>query len=106
MSKLYYISQRAGADQHDQLLATYVGTPLTTLGHAIQHFNTEHLERAKRIVSGEIPGVPECILLPSKELLSRATHPNQITTPFTVVQTPQGFDIFISDGPDKYSLID
>lgn len=106
MSKLYYVSQRIGHDQEDQLLAVFVGSPLMTLGHALQHFNTETLEQAKRMVSGVIPGVPECILERAKETVTRVTSPNQITTPFTVEQTPQGFNIWISDGPDKYSLVD
>lgn len=82
------------------VVATFDGPALNTLGEALNHFTEEALARAKRIVSGEIPDVPECIVSGCTEYLKNPRHR------YTVNQTSEGFDIWISDGPERYSLVD
>lgn len=117
MSRLFYISHHGrdsaallklecsdiGQMKGDELLATFIGTPAQTLGQALMHFTAEATARCKRLANGEIPDVPEVILENAKANLAR---PLSETNRYTVVQTEQGFAIWISDGPDRFLLVD
>lgn len=117
MSRLFYVtpygrsstallkleSSDIGQVKGDELVATFIGTPAQTLGQALMHFTDEAIARCKRIASGEIPDVPEIILENAKANLAR---PLSETNRYTVVQTEQGFAIWISDGPDRWLLVD
>lgn len=116
MARLFYLSYhgRDSADllnlecndigqvKGDELLATFIGTPAQTLGQALMHFTAEATARCKRIANGEVPDVPEVILENAKANLER---PLSETNRYTVVQTEQGFAMWISDGPDRYVLV-
>ncbi|MNB75771.1 hypothetical protein D3C75_224270 [compost metagenome] len=110
MSRLFYLSFRRteepaepGTVFGDQLLATFIGTPVQTLGQALNHFNDEALKRAKRIANGEVPNVPEVIF---DNCVAYIDKPLEDKNRFTVSQTDSGFIIWISDGPDRYVLVD
>lgn len=101
MSQLFFVPW-TDKNPHE-LLASFVGTPQQTLGDAISHFETEEHERLKRIVSGDVPGVPAVILENAKKRL--AMSPDELNCPYTVTRIADGYSIFISDGPDKYILV-
>lgn len=110
MSRLFYLSFRRtdeaaapGTVFGDELLNTFEGTPVQTLGLAIQHFNTKALERCQRIANGEVPNVPEVIF---DNCVAYLEKPLADKNRFTITQTDEGFDIWISDGPDRYVLVD
>lgn len=90
----------------DKVEAVFDGTPAATLGLVLARFNEESHARCKRLVSGEIEAVPECIVEAAQQTLDTCPTPADIRTSFTVVQIPEGFEIWICDGPDKYRLID
>lgn len=102
MSQLFYVPW-TDKNPHE-LLASFVGTPRQTLGDAIAHFEAEELARLHRITSGEIPCVPEVILENAKKRL--AMSPVELACPYSVQRIDNGYSIFISDGADKYILID
>lgn len=111
MSRLFYISFRRehqetaepGSVFGDTLLATFIGTPVQTLGQAMHYFNTQSLERNERVASGMYPQTPDVILEAAQKYLET---PLADRNKFTVVQTDEGFMIWISDGPDRYVLVD
>lgn len=117
MSRLFYVSHHGrdsaelfklesndiGQVKGDELLATFIGTPAQTLGQALMHFTTETIERSRRLASGETPDVPEVILENAK---SNLTRPLSEVNRYAVAQTEQGFAIWISDGPDRFLLVD
>jgi hypothetical protein len=90
----------------DKLVAAFEGSPSATLGQAIAHFNAQAYEWCKRLVSGEFPDVPTVIKERSQAVVDAHGTAKEFGGNYTIVQTPDGFDIWISDGPDKYSLID
>lgn len=90
----------------DEVIAVFDGTPANTLGPAIARFNEESLARCKRLISGEIEAVPEVILENAQRIVDTCPTPAHLNGTYTIVQIPGGFEIWISDGPDKYRLID
>ncbi|MNB92535.1 hypothetical protein D3C75_396390 [compost metagenome] len=82
------------------VVATFDGPAVDTLGEAINFFTEESVARAKRLTSGEVAAVPEVIVEGCKKFLE-----NPINR-YTINQTSEGFDIWISDGPERYSLVD
>lgn len=102
MSRLMYRSYYPSVP--DAFVAEFPGTALETLGLALADFNNKAYERAKRLTSGEIPAVPDVIAERASQMLSmklpeRSCH-------FTVIQTESGFNIWPSEGPDQYYLMD
>lgn len=102
MSRLMYKSYIAKFG--DSLVAEFSGTPIETLGQALNHFNVESLERAKRLSSGEIPGVPEVISEHAKKMLTMSLP--ERSNKFSILQTEEGFEIWPGEGPDMYYLVD
>lgn len=102
MSRLIYKSYISSIT--DSLITTFTGTPIQTLGQALNHFNVESLERAKRLSSGEIPGVPEVIAEHAKKMLTMSLP--ERSNKFSILQTEEGFEIWPGEGPDMYYLID
>ncbi|MNL03116.1 hypothetical protein D3C87_1236420 [compost metagenome] len=90
----------------DKVIAAFDGSAVASLGQVIARFNEESLARCKRLVSGEIEAVPEVIVENSQRIIDTCPTPAHMTCPYTIVQIPEGFEIWISDGPDKYRLID
>lgn len=113
MSHLFYVSPY-GRDLHtlehtdigqvkgDELLTTFIGTPAQTLGQAIMHFTADSKARCERLASGEIPDVPEIIAENAKANLSK---PISESNRYTIVQLENSFMLWISDGPDRYVLV-
>lgn len=110
MSRLFYLSFRRtdeaaepGTVFGDQLYCTFEGTPVQTLGLAVEYFNTKALQRCQRIANGEVPNVPEVIY---ENCVAYLEKPLEDKNRFTIVQTDKGFILWDSDGPDRYVLVD
>lgn len=101
MSQLIYRSY-ISSPAKDEVIAEFPGPAVATLGWALKHFSDDVISRAKRIVAGEIPHVPIAICNIAMELLKNP----DVSFPYTVKHSDKGFSIWISDGPDRYDLID
>lgn len=96
MSKLHYI------DLNDDkiLIAAFEGTAEQTLALAVSYFKYRAAE-SRRAMQAVAPGMYENIYVSTGREVGKP-----IEVQCTIVTKPNGFNIWQSDGADKYELVD
>ena len=104
MAQLIYRSPFASV--RDCVKASWDGSASACLGAAIDYFTNDTIETWRRLTSGEIADVPEIIVQNAQAAIDRHARGEWSLKYVVVVNANGSYSIWISDGPDRYDLID
>lgn len=104
MAQLIYRSPFTSV--RDVVKASWEGTASSCLGAAVDFFTNDTIDTWRRLVSGEIPDAPVVIVQNAQAALDRLSRADWSLKYTIAVNAAGGYSIWISDGPDRYDLVD